>query len=57
MQFLLNVSARAGLGISWDEEQPPLYDNIPPGPPKYQTLIGDGVEPRESPPVYEGIPL
>ncbi|RPB29840.1 hypothetical protein L211DRAFT_775973 [Terfezia boudieri ATCC MYA-4762] len=57
MQFLLHVSARAGLGISWDEEQPPLYDNIPPGPPKYQTFIEGAVEPRESPPVYEGIPM
>ncbi|KAF8425091.1 hypothetical protein EV426DRAFT_532229 [Tirmania nivea] len=57
MQFLLHVSARAGLGISWDEEQPPLYDNIPPGPPKYQFFIGDATEPRESPPVYEGISI
>lgn len=57
MQFLLNVSARAGLGISWDEEQPPLYDNIPPAPPKYQTFIEDAAEPRESPPVYEGVPI
>ena len=47
MQFILNVSARAGLGISWDEEQPPLYEHIPPSPPKYESTLA-----LESPPVY-----
>lgn len=27
-QFNLVLTERAGLGISWDEEQPPLYDDI-----------------------------
>lgn len=56
MQFLLHVSARAGLGISWDEEQPPLYDNIPPAPPKYLPIT-EAIEPLDSPPLYEGISL
>ncbi|KAF8475611.1 hypothetical protein BDZ91DRAFT_758200 [Kalaharituber pfeilii] len=52
MQFMLHVSARAGLGISWDEEQPPLYSNIPPAPPKYDSCAEGGVEPEDAPPVY-----
>ncbi|KAL9054439.1 MAG: hypothetical protein Q9162_004161 [Coniocarpon cinnabarinum] len=32
-QFGLKVSERAGLGISWDEEEPPLYEDMTQGPP------------------------
>jgi len=35
MQFHLTVTSRAGLGISWDEEQPPVYENVPTPPPDY----------------------
>lgn len=35
MHFNLTVTERAGLGISWDEEQPPLYENVPASPPDY----------------------
>ncbi len=35
MQFVLHVTQRAGMGISWDEEQPPMYEDIPPSPPGY----------------------
>ena len=35
MQFVLHVTQRAGMGISWDEEQPPMYEDIPASPPGY----------------------
>lgn len=35
MQFSLVVTERAGMGISWDEEMPPLYENVPDSPPGY----------------------
>lgn len=35
-QFPLIVTNRAGLGISWDEETPPLYQEVPPSPPSYR---------------------
>ncbi len=43
MHFNLTVTERAGLGISWDEEQPPLYENVPASPPGYgNTELYDG---------------
>ncbi|RDL39696.1 Uncharacterized protein BP5553_04036 [Venustampulla echinocandica] len=35
MHFNITLTERAGLGISWDEEQPPLYENVPASPPAY----------------------
>ncbi|MCJ1366707.1 hypothetical protein MMC16_005837 [Acarospora aff. strigata] len=35
MQFTVLVTERSGLGISWDEEQPPMYDDVPASPPGY----------------------
>ncbi|RMZ84859.1 hypothetical protein DV737_g968, partial [Chaetothyriales sp. CBS 132003] len=35
MQFGLVVTERAGMGISWDEEQPPMYEDVPASPPGY----------------------
>jgi arrestin-related trafficking adapter 1 len=35
MHFNITVTERSGLGISWDEEQPPLYENVPASPPTY----------------------
>ena len=32
-QFGVKVTERAGLGISWDEENPPLYEDMTQGPP------------------------
>lgn len=34
-QFHLVLSERCGMGISWDEEQPPLYEDVPASPPTY----------------------
>lgn len=35
MHFNSIVTERSGLGISWDEEQPPVYEDVPAGPPNY----------------------
>jgi arrestin-related trafficking adapter 1 len=35
MQFAVNVTERAGMGISWDEEMPPVYEDVPASPPGY----------------------
>lgn len=35
-QFNLNVTERAGMGISWDDEMPPMYEDVPASPPHYQ---------------------
>lgn len=36
-QFHLVLTERSGMGISWDEEQPPLYEDVPASPPTYIT--------------------
>src|SRR5262249_3884829 len=40
MLFHLNVTERSGQGISWDEEMPPVYGDVPASPPGYD--LGDG---------------
>jgi hypothetical protein len=35
MNFNVPVTERSGMGVSWDEEQPPLYENVPASPPSY----------------------
>lgn len=55
MQLQLCVTARAGLGISWDEEQPPMYGNIPAPPPQYATAVVSApktITETEAPPAY-----
>ncbi|KAK6350088.1 hypothetical protein TWF696_006335 [Orbilia brochopaga] len=44
MQFNMNTTARSGMGISWDDECPPRYDDVPVSPPTYQALVGDDVQ-------------
>lgn len=36
-QFALNVTERAGMGLAWDDEMPPSYEDVPDSPPHYQT--------------------
>ncbi|KAJ6148093.1 hypothetical protein N7497_010075 [Penicillium chrysogenum] len=40
MQFHLHVTQRGGLGISWDEEMPPIYEDVPASPPSYTKPSG-----------------
>ena len=56
MHFNIVVTERAGLGISWDEEQPPLYENVPASPPNYkQGDMADLPDYDEIPPLAEGV--
>ena len=38
MQFKVIVTQRAGMGISWDEEMPPMYEDVPSSPPRYAAI-------------------
>ncbi|KAF9891782.1 hypothetical protein FE257_003263 [Aspergillus nanangensis] len=53
MQFHLHVTERSGLGISWDEEMPPVYEDVPASPPGY-TMLNGASAPLED---YRGSPL
>ena len=35
MNVVMTVTERSGMGISWDEEQPPMYEDVPGSPPVY----------------------
>ena len=37
MQFVLMITERSGMGISWEDEQPPVYEDVPASPPVYAT--------------------
>lgn len=54
MQFHLHVTERSGLGISWDEEMPPVYEDVPDSPPGYTMLGGGSASTMED---YYGSPL
>ncbi|KAF3908429.1 hypothetical protein ABW21_db0201737 [Orbilia brochopaga] len=41
MQFNMSTTARSGMGISWEDECPPRYDDVPVSPPTYQAMMGD----------------
>jgi arrestin-related trafficking adapter 1 len=34
--FPLTLTRRGGMGVAWDEETPPVYQDVPPSPPRYQ---------------------
>ncbi|KAK4692211.1 arrestin-related trafficking adapter 1, partial [Lecanoromycetidae sp. Uapishka_2] len=38
MQFKLTITERSGMGISWDEEMPPMYEDVPNSPPGYTKM-------------------
>ncbi|KAK3691980.1 hypothetical protein B0T22DRAFT_303 [Podospora appendiculata] len=46
MHFSTVLTERAGIGISWDNEAPPIYQDVPPSPPAYseETWYGSEVE-------------
>ena len=37
--FGVYLTQRSGLGISWDEESPPLYEDVPASPPTYAQML------------------
>jgi arrestin-related trafficking adapter 1 len=44
MQFNIVLTERSGLGISWDEEQPPMYEDVPASPPTYTQMEDFNIE-------------
>lgn len=46
MHFGVVLTEHSGLGVSWDNESPPIYEDVPPSPPAY---------PLESPIDYEDL--
>ncbi|KAK9468038.1 hypothetical protein V1512DRAFT_260621 [Lipomyces arxii] len=42
MQFNIDITERGGLGISWDDEVPPTYADVPTSPPGYELLVPNG---------------
>ena len=50
MQFKVVLTERSGMGISWDEEMPPMYEDVPHSPPGYikvDDFVGDLGEDEE----------
>lgn len=63
MQFKLPITERSGLGIAWDDEVPPTYEDVRTlSPPNYQdqsvnitpTLGASSVQERSTPNVLYG---
>jgi hypothetical protein len=44
MQFHIILTERSGLGVSWDEEQPPMYEDVPASPPTYTQMEDFNIE-------------
>ncbi|KAI0481401.1 hypothetical protein F4859DRAFT_418500 [Xylaria cf. heliscus] len=39
MNFAVVLTDRGGLGVSWDNEAPPIYQDVPPSPPSYARAV------------------
>jgi len=58
MHFGTILTERAGIGISWDNEAPPVYQDVPPSPPAYsqetifttENSIAERIEPLDDAP-------
>lgn len=50
-QFNLTLTERLGMGVSWDKETPPMYEDVPISPPGYRRGTASTVPPA-SPPEY-----
>lgn len=35
MHFAVVLTDNGGLSVSWDNEAPPVYEDVPPSPPEY----------------------
>ncbi|CAK7219023.1 Endocytosis regulator [Sporothrix bragantina] len=54
MHFTDILTQRGGIGVSWDNEAPPIYQDVPPSPPSYneeilggQDAISEHIEPLD----------
>lgn len=49
MQFKLPITERSGLGIAWDDEVPPTYEDVSNlSPPTYNDPLSTTVSPAQS---------
>jgi len=53
-QFNLSVTERVGMGISWDDEMPPVYEDVPASPPHYQ-IQHTTIQEYEGPDIHEDV--
>lgn len=44
MHYGIVMTDHPGLGVSWDEEAPPVYQDVPPSPPGYQLPLEPPVD-------------
>ena len=54
MHFATMLTERGGIGISWDNEAPPIYQDVPPSPPAYIDEIAAAME-EDGPEAYSVI--
>ena len=54
-QFSLNVTERAGMGLSWDDEMPPPYEDVPASPPHYLGCSHTTMEDYEGDDLHEDV--
>ena len=59
MRFRVYLTEKPGSSVAWDDEAPPLYDEVPPSPPCYEggnpldrASDGDGGEHHDTEPIY-----
>jgi arrestin-related trafficking adapter 1 len=58
MHFCSMLTERGGIGISWDNESPPIYQDVPPSPPSYceETRLASEPAIDENIELLDGIP-
>lgn len=54
-QFALNVTERAGLGLAWDDEIPPSYEDVPDSPPHYKGGEHTTIQDYEGDDIHEDV--
>lgn len=47
MHFGTVLTERGGIGISWDNEAPPIYQDVPPSPPAYDLFLEEDEDDEE----------
>ena len=54
MRFKVNLTEKPGSSVAWDDEAPPMYDEVPPSPPRYEDDESDagGADDEDPEPIY-----
>ncbi|KAF2762826.1 hypothetical protein EJ05DRAFT_506500 [Pseudovirgaria hyperparasitica] len=56
-QFGLVLTERSGMGIAWDDEAPPVYDDVPASPPTYRVATAEDISDIEATTSFESLRL